>query len=219
MKGIIYCIECNDTGDKYIGSTIKRLVERMWAHNTDVRMFDKGIKTGKCKSYSIIKNGNYKYYPLEELEINERTELGIRERHFIENTKCVNLVIPTRSKYEQDKAYREGEKREDILQQKREYSSKNADKIKERRSQIIHCECGVKYQLGHKAGHLKTLYHRRRVEPELQQKDAEELEKKREAHLQYNKKVIECSCGKSYTQGNKLRHFNSQYHKDNYIEN
>lgn len=218
MKGIIYCIECNDTGDKYIGSTYQPLRERMWSHKSHIKQFDNGNMNGKCKVYSIIKNDNYTYYPLEELEIDAPKDLRIRERHFIENTKCINKMIPTRSKYEQDKAYREGEKREEILQQKREYNSKNADKIKEHRSQLIDCECGVKYQLGHKAGHLKTLYHRRRVEPELQQKDTEELEKKREAHLQYNKKVIECSCGKSYTQGNKLRHLNSQYHKDNYIE-
>jgi len=219
MKGVIYCIECNDTGDKYIGSTIRRLKERIWKHISDTNLYESGKIEVVCTSHPIIKNGNYKYYPLEELEVAARRELGIRERHFIENTKCVNYVIPTRTKYESDKAYREGPKREELLQKKREYNSENADKIKEHRSQLIDCECGVKYHLGNKAAHLKTLYHRRRVEPELQQKDAEEAEKRRERRLQYNKKVIECSCGKSYTQNNKLRHFNSQYHKDNYIEN
>jgi hypothetical protein len=217
MKGIVYCIECNDTGDKYIGSTIKRLIERIWKHTSDANLYERGIKN-YCSSYPIIKNGNYKYYPLEELEVETRKELGIRERHFIENTKCVNHVIPTRSKKESDKAYREGPKREHILQQKREYGVKNFDKIKEHATQLIDCECGIKYQLCNKARHLKTLYHRRRVDPELQQKDAEEAEKKRERRLEYNKKVIECSCGVNYTRGNKLRHLNSQYHKDNYIE-
>ncbi len=143
MKGVIYCIECNDTGDKYIGSTITRLIERIWKHISDANLYERGKKEVVCTSYPIISNGNYKYYPLEELDINEKRELGIKERHFIENTKCVNYVIPTRSKYESDKAY----------------YIKNIEAIDTRRKARVDCECGGHYKVNDKSKHLKSKKH------------------------------------------------------------
>jgi hypothetical protein len=215
MKGIIYCIECNDTGDKYIGSTTTRLIERIWKHRSDVKCVDNGVRNAKCKSYDMIKNNNYKYYVLEELEVDTRKDLNVRERHYIENTKCVNMVIPTRSKADSDRAYRNGPKREELLQKKRDYSKEHAEEIKAHRSQEIKCECGVTYQLNHKASHLRSLYHRRRTETELMEKDKKDKEDKRLRTLERNNRVCNCECGMTYTYGNRLRHFASNFHTVN----
>ena len=216
MKGIVYCIECEDTGKKYVGSTTQKLKERMWAHKSHINQYDKGNMGGKCTVYDIIKNGNYKSYILEEVEYDVVKDLHKKEFEYIEKTDCVNIVRPTISKSESDRRYRNGEKREEILHKKRDYAKENKEKIQEHRNQVIECECGGTYQLNHKAGHLKTLFHRRRVEPELIEKDNKEKEDRRKNTLEKNAKVVDCECGVPYTFGNRQRHFNSARHI-NYI--
>ena len=229
MNGIVYCVECEDTGEKYVGATLRRLIERMWSHKSDVNRYDNGKeKNKKSTVYDIIKNGNYKSYILGEYKVDNLRELNVWERKHIENTECINKNIPYRvnrsdkkpvdkiSKSESDRRYRNGEKREEILQKKRDYAEENKEKIKEYRGQVIECECGGTYQLNHKAGHLKTLFHRRRVEPELIEKDNKEKEDRRKNTLEKNAKVVDCECGVSYTFGNRQRHFNSARHI-NYI--
>jgi len=218
MKGIVYCIECKDSGDKYVGSTTKRLVERMWQHKGHIKQFENGNMVGKCTVFNIIKNNNYKSYILEEVEYEDIKDLRKKELEYIEKTECINIMHPTLPKSERDRRYRNGEKREEILQKKRDYHHKNTEKIKEQRSQVIECECGGTYTLNHKAGHLRTLYHRRRTDPELIEKDKKAKEDRRTNQLAKNAEVIECKCGVSYTFGNRLRHFNSKYHIDNIIE-
>ncbi len=175
MNGIIYCIECNDTGNKYVGATTRRLKDRIWSHKGEVNNYDKGKSTKKITSYDIIKNDNYKSYILEEGKVDSLRELNTWERRHIENIDCINKNIPYRinrsdkppvnkvSKAERDKAYRNGEKRDEILQKKRDYHKEHAEEIKAKRSVKIDCECGGYYTLSNKAGHLKTNYHLKRI--------------------------------------------------------
>ena len=52
-------------------------------------------------------------------------------------------------------AIRREAKRDEINEEKRNYHYKN----KERRTEYIECDCGMKYQLRSKARHFKTKYH------------------------------------------------------------
>ena len=174
MKGIVYCVECEDTGGKYIGSTTRKLNERMREHKNDIKKYDKGNKNGKCTVYDIIKNGNYKSYILEEVEYEVVKDLHKKELEYIEKTDCVNIMRPTLSRMEYMIRYRNGEKREELLQKskdyyeenkekklqrQKDYNEENKEKIKEHKSKVIECECGRKYQICSKARHLKTAYH------------------------------------------------------------
>ena len=67
--------------------------------------------------------------------------------------------VGKQKKQEQDKKYREGDKREKLLEQKREWSRKNREETKEKRSKVIDCECGFTYTLQHKARHEKSKRH------------------------------------------------------------
>ena len=218
MKGIVYCIECKDSGDKYVGSTKMTLQERIWAHKSHINQYEKGNMLGKCTVFNIIKNNNYNSYILEEVEYEDIKDLRKKELGYIEKTECVNIVHPTLPKSESDKRYRNGAKREELLQKKRDYGRENYEKIKEHRSQVIECECGGSYQLTHKAGHLKTLFHRRRTDPELIEQVKKAKEDRRKKVLAKNAEVIECKCGITYTFGNRLRHFATKFHLDNIIE-
>tara|TARA_R110000764_G_C10854633_1_gene365796 strand:- start:33 stop:611 length:579 start_codon:yes stop_codon:yes gene_type:complete len=188
MKGIVYCIECKDTGGKYIGSTTKKLNWRMLKHKSDVNQYDKGNTNKKCTVYYIIKNGNYKSYILEEVEYEVVKDLRKKELEYIEKTDCVNIVHPTISKPESDRRYYKDNKekilqerkdyneknkekilqnkkdyrkenKEKISQQNKDYNEKNKEKIKERKSKVIECECGVSYTFGHKARHFNSARH------------------------------------------------------------
>lgn len=78
MIAKIYCIECNITGEKYIGSTIRKLCQRIACHKT----------YNSCVSRHIIDRGNWKYYLLEEVDESQRL---IREQYYMDITdKCIN---------------------------------------------------------------------------------------------------------------------------------
>ena len=109
----IYKIIDNTNGNVYIGQTIQQLDKRLNQHRT--RM--------SCTSRDIIKNGDYR------IELIEETDDKTRERYWIDNTECVNKVMPGRS----HKDWRE-ENKDKIKQAKREYDKiyreKHKDKIK-----------------------------------------------------------------------------------------
>ena len=78
MSVKIYCIECKITGEKYVGSTIKKLYSRISNHR----------QRKSCVSRYIIERGDYKYYLLEEVEESQRL---IREQYYMDNTEnCIN---------------------------------------------------------------------------------------------------------------------------------
>ena len=82
MSAKIYCIECLETGEKYIGSTKEKyLSDRISGHRCDA-------KNKSCSSKQIIERDKYKYYLIEEVELSQRY---IREQYHMDNTdKCIN---------------------------------------------------------------------------------------------------------------------------------
>jgi len=129
MKGIIYKITCNETGEVYYGSTQQSLNARIITHKSKC----KGWKEGKyhyVTSFSIIERGNYSYSLIETVECEDRKQLEAVERRYIEENDCINKVIVGRTTKEYNKAYREANK-DALKERKKEYYEGNKDKKKE----------------------------------------------------------------------------------------
>ena len=79
-KVIIYEIVCNITGQRYIGSTIRSLDERMSKHRNKLN----------CESKIIINRGNYTKNELESF--NTRFELAglLKEQYYMDNIENIN---------------------------------------------------------------------------------------------------------------------------------
>ena len=81
----IYRILDNTNGDVYIGQTRQKLTLRINNHVADSN------RDRYCVSKHIIRNGDY------TVDILEQTDDKSRERYWIENTECINKVIPGRT--------------------------------------------------------------------------------------------------------------------------
>jgi len=97
--GKIYKLVNDENDDEYYGSTIQTLKERFRSHKTDYKRYLNG-KDHFTTSFEILKYTSCKIILVENFPCNSRYELEVRERYYIENFKCVNKFIPTRSKKE-----------------------------------------------------------------------------------------------------------------------
>ena len=111
----IYKIIDNTNGNVYIGRTTMKLTVRLRKHKT----------RQSCMCREIIKNGDYK------IELIEETDDKSRERYWIENTDCVNKVIPGRTR---DEWYEEN--RETLLENNKKYREKNRYKVANRKKEL-----------------------------------------------------------------------------------
>ena len=119
-NGKIYRIVCNNTGKVYIGSTTQSLSKRLVAHRLDYKKYTNG-KGNFITSFEIIKNNDYSIILIENVACNNREELLKKERYYIENTDCVNKLVPLRTA----KEYRDNNK-----EKLKQYSINNSEKIK-----------------------------------------------------------------------------------------
>ena len=95
MNGLIYCIECNETGDKYYGSTVFTLNDRMARHCAENKAYANGSKHGHCQSHVIINRDNYTASVVKEVNFNDKSELLWEERRAIEaDPKAINTKKP-----------------------------------------------------------------------------------------------------------------------------
>ena len=131
----IYKIVDNTNGKIYIGSTCEpTLARRLAGHRNDYKFFLEGKQTFMT-SYEILKNNNYEIILLEECkDITSKDQLHKRERHYIENNDCVNIVrnvglLNEFGKVEYQKIYRE-ENKDKIKQYYKKYNEDNKDKRK-----------------------------------------------------------------------------------------
>jgi hypothetical protein len=93
----IYCIKSSQTSEVYYGSTCKSLAKRFTVHKSDYKT---NITSKKILQYTDA------YIELvEEFPCNNKQELCIRERFYIENNPCVNLRIPGRTRKENQTLY------------------------------------------------------------------------------------------------------------------
>ena len=108
---IIYKITDNTNGNVYYGKTIRTLKVRMVEHKS---------RGNRCVN-QIIVNGDYTAEVVEENATNES------ERWWIENNKCINKIMPCRSRQERYEA-----NKEHILKKCKKYRDDNIEKERER---------------------------------------------------------------------------------------
>ena len=138
--GKIYKIVCNITSLIYIGSTCEpTLAKRLAKHISNYNDWKNGRNKGYISSYKIFGGGNYDIILIESFPCENKDQLHARERFYIENNECVNMVIVGRK----PKEYRNlPEKREirnqylidnkeKIKKQQADYYENNKEKIKE----------------------------------------------------------------------------------------
>ncbi len=179
----IYKIVDNTNGNIYVGSTCKKLCQRLAQHRRDYKLYNNGDKKRYVTSSKILENNDFSIILIENVENCENIEqLRARERYYIESLKCVNKNIPNKfnidanSKYnkEYQKLYYQELKQEinekhnkyylsniDKLREKhRKYNSYNRNKLREK----FDCPCGGCYCHSDKAKHFKTNKHQKYVQ-------------------------------------------------------
>jgi hypothetical protein len=186
----------HDENDIYIGSTTKKyLSQRLDNHRRSYKCWKKGRGT-KYMCYELFnKYGieNCQILLIENVHANSKDELISREGYYIRNMKCLNKVIPDRSKTEYNKEYFKDNKeiikekqhqyyvdnkeiinkrnnkyhvdnKEIINARKHKYYLDNKEIIKEKQCKKHFCQCGGYYTVCHKSTHFKTLKHQSRME-------------------------------------------------------
>ena len=136
MIGFIYKIYDNTNGSVYYGSTTETISRQMTGHRSSYNFWVAG-KRGNCKSFEILKNNDYSYSLVEQVEFENKMELHKRERWWIENNECVNKHIPARSqdeKIEYHKEYRQ-QNREQLNEKQKEYHEKNKEQLNEKKKE------------------------------------------------------------------------------------
>ena len=86
-NGKIYKIHSSKYNLVYIGSTTQTLAQRMTTHRTE---------KSKCSSAKLFEFDDVKISIIEEGFENKISMLK-REKYWIENSKCLNIVIPLRT--------------------------------------------------------------------------------------------------------------------------
>lgn len=119
--GMIYEICCNETGERYIGSTVAKHLSSRIAHHRH--------KQSTCCSKQIINRNNYVYNILEVLIINNIQELRMKEREWYDKLECINQRPP----YISEDEIREYNNNYNASRDMKAYYQANKEKIKQRR--------------------------------------------------------------------------------------
>lgn len=135
-QGKIYKIVCDETGDVYYGSTTLPTVEgRLKQHEDNYFSMLKG-NYPKIPVFNIIELGSYHIELVKDFPCETIFELEREEGNIILANECINVNVPGRTEEEKkvkkastDKTYKEGPKREEILEKKREYHKNHKEAI------------------------------------------------------------------------------------------
>ena len=82
VKGYIYAIVCNITGETYYGCTGSKIKRRLYEHENAAK-HDRG-----CCSKQIINRGNYTLHLVEECSYYDMHEI---ETEYIQSYECINI--------------------------------------------------------------------------------------------------------------------------------
>lgn len=128
---MIYEIVCNETGERYIGSTFEpTLAKRMRTHRSE---------KSRCISKQIIGRGNYTYGLLEKVDISSRDELRMKEREWYEKKPNINIRRPYVTEEERIQKRKEYDKKkweenkEQLKEQFKAYIEKNKEETRIKR--------------------------------------------------------------------------------------
>ena len=200
QNGKIYTIRSHLTDEIYIGSTTQPLTKRLSTHKAKYKQWKKG-EQHYTTSFKIIDFGDAYIELLEECPCNSKMILEKREGELIRSTDCVNRCIPGRTK----KEYYE-DKKDKILEQRKEYRKNNNDKIKEWRENNKDKIKGY-YQDNKDTIIVKTKQYKKNNKDKISKKSKEYYEKNIETRI--------CVCGVKYNCGRTSsikQHYNSNKH-------
>lgn len=180
----IYSIKVNTEEEylPYVGSSCKRLLsQRMNQHRQHFKRWKENPgKYGFTSSFTLFEKFGIHNCYIELIELfpcKGNDELKKKEREHIEKKECVNIVkrvIVTKeeskervktwmneNKDERQKYMKEytEKKYDELLQKKRDYKIKNAEKIKEQIKERYVCDCGVESLLWNKKRHERSKKH------------------------------------------------------------
>ncbi len=163
--GKIYKIVDNTNGNIYVGSTCEpTLARRLSKHVGDYKCYLNG-KHNFVTSYEILKNDNYDIVLLENCQCENKDELYIRERHYIETLNCVNKIIVGRTDKEYRNYYKDkiqkywDDNKETLSEKAREYRRQNKETLSEKKKIKYLCECGSTIRKSDKKQHNNTIKH------------------------------------------------------------
>ena len=147
FNGKIYKITADGFPDLiYYGATTQTLSKRLTGHVSEMKKWEKN-QTHYCTSFQIIEKGKGVYHItlLENYPCNNKDELGMRERFYIENNECVNKCIPTRTQTEWTEDHKEELRKyhklyrqehvDELKERGKLYREVNKDKLKDKKSQ------------------------------------------------------------------------------------
>ena len=161
--GLIYEIVCNETNDRYIGSTFETTIaRRITTHRSKMI----------CACKDIINRNNFKYGLLEKVEVETRDELRMKEREWYDKLLNININKPYISHDEEKQVMRQHyqDNKEHLLEYAKKYRDDNRTKINEfakqkyydkieTLSKTIICECGSSFRYDNRHHHFKTKKH------------------------------------------------------------
>ena len=147
-----YKIVCKDENikDCYVGRT--KNLKRRWNNHKSI-CNNENRSEYNFKLYQFIReNGNIDNWDIIEIEKNEyddKNEVDLKERFWIKELNAnLNIQIPSRTRKERNKEYRDKNK-DRLKDYKKEYREKNK----------ITCECGCEIFNGNLARHFRTKKH------------------------------------------------------------
>jgi len=127
--GLIYEIVCNETYERYVGSTFEPTVARRVAAHRKI--------SNECSIWQIIERNNYSYGLLETVMVDTRDELRMYERKWYDALDCINKFRPyvteeetKQNRQEYCKKYKE-EHKEQLNLKNKEYYQENKEQVKE----------------------------------------------------------------------------------------
>jgi hypothetical protein len=157
-KTIIYKIVCNDLSitDCYVGHTTD-FVRRKMSHK--YHCTNEKDEKHNFKIYKAIReNGgweNWSMLTIEKYPCKDSHEACARERYYYEQLNSnLNSTFPQRNAKEYYAMNKEKKS-----EYRKSYELSHKEQIKERKSKLIVCECGLERDYYHKSRHLKTKKH------------------------------------------------------------
>ena len=147
----------HEEGHIYIGSTIRRLSERMNGHRMMYKKHLLDSSTYISSFYLFKKYGaeNCKIEMIEQLSCENRNELNKKEGEYQKQLKCVNMNIAGRT---QKEYFRDN--RVSHAQKCHKNYIHNKEKLTLHRSEKIQCPCGIKCRRGNISTHEKKNLHK-----------------------------------------------------------
>ncbi len=124
----VYKIVDNTNGNIYVGSTCKKLCQRLGQHRASYKGYLNNTQA-YMSSFEIIKNNDYNIVLLEALnDCGNKEQLRKKERGYIETIKCVNLKSAWRDSGESQQIYNE-KNQDKIKEYKNNYNEINQEKL------------------------------------------------------------------------------------------